>query len=47
MEILVCVVLEFYLVCIIGVVGLLAYKIVERRREIKKEKEEFKNYKDY
>ena len=39
MEILVCVVLGFYLVCIIGVVGLLAYKIVERRREIKKEKE--------
>ena len=29
MEILVCVVLGFYLVCIIGVVGLLAYKIVE------------------
>lgn len=47
MEILVCLVLGFYLICIIGVIGLLVCKIVERRRESKKEREEFKKYKDY
>ena len=40
-------VLGFYLICIIGVLAILIYKIVERRKEFEKEKEEFKDYKDY
>lgn len=40
-------VLGFYLICIISVLGILIYKIVERRKESEKEKDEFKDYKDY